>query len=103
MTWQATAAVAAAHERDPDLAREVEAAEEAKIVACEPVNAALQERIRGEEEDGDFGDEVYAELSDFVVRVFPIGDVEDCAEAHEEYRASIQALQHRLAELDVTE
>lgn len=103
MTWQATAAVAAAHERDPELAREVEAAEAAKIEACEPVNNALQERIRGEAEDQDFGDEVYAELTDFMVRVFPIGEVEECAEAHEDYRASIVALQHQLEVLEVSE
>ena len=107
LTWQATSAIAAAEQHDsalvaPTLVAEVEAAEAAKVEACAPVNSALQERMRGGEEDQDFTEELYSDLEDLMVRMFPIGEIEDCADAHEHYRESVLALQDRLEELRVS-
>ncbi len=107
LTWQANSAIAAAEQQDPTLVApvlvaEVEAAEAAKVEACAPVNDALQERMRGAEEEPDFTEEIYSDIEDLMVRMFPIGEIEDCADAHEDYRESVNALQGRLEELGVT-
>ena len=106
LTWQASFAIAEAEQQDPEvveptLVAQLEAAEAAKIEACAPVRNAMQERMRDYEEDRDFTDELYEDLEQFMVRVFPIGEIEDCADAHELYRESVFALQNRLDELAV--
>lgn len=100
MTWQASEAIARAEQYDPALATPVEDAEAEKVVACQQITDALQRRIRGEdEEESDFGDDIVSGLEEFVAWVLPVGPVEDCAEAQEQYRQSINDLERRLQDL----
>ena len=102
MTWQASEVVNTAQYYDPTLAEPVERAEAAKVEACQDITQALQRRIRGEaEERSDLGDDIVAGLEEFMAWALPIGPVEDCADAQEQYRQSILDLERRLQTLRV--
>ncbi len=99
MSWQADLVMAGADARDPALAEPLAAAEEEKIEACQPITDAVQQRIRGAEEE-DFADTVLTGIGELVTWALPVGPPEDCAEAQERYRQSIVDLERRLEAMD---
>lgn len=97
--WRAERIVAAAEDRDPDLAAPLFAAEAEKDMACESLNAAANERIlKGE---FTFAQQFLSNFILFLVRIFPVTKVEGCAEAYESYNKELVALRRQLEEMGV--
>jgi hypothetical protein len=71
----------------------VYAAEEVKDQACEFLHAAVRDRMQ---RDPGFGEQFISDLSSAVVLIFPIPQVERCAEALEAYSGAVAALSRNI-------
>ena len=71
----------------------VYAAEELKDQACEFLHAAVRDRLQRE---AGFGEQFVSDLSSAVVLIFPIPQVERCAEALEGYSGAVAALSRKI-------
>ncbi len=99
LAWQAQAVLTAAAEAEPGSEELVHAAEAAKQQACAEINQATMRRWRGV--DRSFTDGLLGELTQFVVLVYPVETVEQCAEAHRRYRDEVLALYRHLTDRGV--
>jgi hypothetical protein len=77
---------------DPDLATPMYDAEDAKRLACESIYASIAELIT---RPPSFGEELAADTGAFVAYLFPIAEVERCADAQAKYQAAVEALENR--------
>lgn len=71
----------------------VYAAEEFKDQVCEFLHAAVRDRLQ---RDARFGEQFVSDLSSAVVLIFPIPQVERCAEALEAYSGAVAALSRNI-------
>ncbi len=71
----------------------VYAAEDFKDQACEFLHAAVRDRMQ---RDAGFGEQFVSDLSSAVVLIFPIPQVERCAEALEAYRGAVATLSRKI-------
>jgi hypothetical protein len=71
----------------------VYAAEESKDQACEFLHAAVRDRMQ---RDPGFGEQFVSDLSSAVALIFPISQVERCAEALEAYSGAVAALSRNI-------
>jgi hypothetical protein len=82
--------------------RQVYDAEAAKDEACDFLHSAVFDRFN---RDPSFFEQFVSDLSATVVMIFPIGEVEDCAEAFATYTAAVDNLANSMkdaAELPVS-
>ncbi|MFM9843889.1 MAG: hypothetical protein ACKVOI_13045 [Dongiaceae bacterium] len=71
----------------------VYAAEEFKDQACEFLHAAVRDRLQ---KDAGFGEQFVSDLSSAVALIFPIPQVERCAEALVAYGGAVAALSRKI-------
>ena len=71
----------------------VYAAEEFKDHACEFLHAAVRDRLQ---RTPGFGEQFVSDLSSVVALVFPVPQVERCAEALEAYSGAVAALSRKI-------
>ncbi len=71
----------------------VYAAEEVKDQACEFLHAAVRDRLQREP---GFGEQFISDLSSAVILIFPIPQVERCAEALAAYGGAVTALSRKI-------
>ena len=94
--WQADPIVMAAEDLDRDLVEPFNAAETAKIEACDALHSAAEESI--EENERSRVAEFWSDVTMLFVRVFPVESVERCARAHERYSQELDVLRKLLEE-----
>ncbi len=94
--WQADPIVMAAEDLDRDLVEPFNAAETAKIEACDALYSAAEESI--DENERSRVEEFWSDITMLFVRVFPVESVERCARIHERYSHELDALRQRLEE-----
>lgn len=101
LAWDAHQLALAAADLEPGLENPLYDAGEAKQEACQPIDRSV---IRAIERSGglSFGEQFVSDLSRLVVFVFPIGFVERCAEAHDDFEQEFVTLNDRLEEFDIT-
>jgi len=75
------------------LERPVYAAEEFKDRACDFLHAAVLDPVQ---RNPGFGEQFVADLSSAVVLIFPIAEVERCAEALEAYSGAVAVLSREI-------
>jgi hypothetical protein len=85
--------VRSAEELGNGLERPVYAAEESKDRACDFLHAAVLDRFQ---RDAGFGEQFVSDLSSAVALLFPIPQVERCAEALQAYSGTVNALSHEI-------
>jgi hypothetical protein len=76
----------------PDLTTQMYDAEDAKREACESIYASISEQM---ERPPSFGEELASDVGAFVAYLFPIKEVERCADAQAKYQATVEALERR--------
>src|SRR5262245_10567617 len=78
-----------AGEAGDGMERQVYEAEAAQVAACDFLYAAVFDSFHG---DPDFFEQFVSDLSAAVVLIFPVGEVEDCADAFATYTAAVDTL-----------
>jgi hypothetical protein len=93
---EADHAVSTAETLGTGLEQPVYAAEATKSEACKFIYDEVSERLGRKPR---FAEQFRSDLSTLFVLLVPVNDVERCAQAFDAYRASVIALEHRLAAL----
>jgi hypothetical protein len=86
---------AAAEAIEPELTTELYDTEDAKRAACESIYASVAGFMT---RPPSFGEELVSDLGAFLAYLFPIGEVERCAQAQSRYQAAVEALADRIGE-----
>jgi hypothetical protein len=90
---------ASAEAIDPDSTTPMYDAEDAKRAACESIYGSISEQMA---RPPSFGEELAADVGAFVAYLFPIEEVERCADAQAEYESAVGALERRIGAPDAT-
>jgi hypothetical protein len=90
---------ASAEAIEPDLTTAMYDAEDAKQAACQSIYTSISEQMT---RPPSFGEELESDVGAFVAYLFPIEEVEQCAEAQAKYEAAVEALERRVRPPDGT-
>jgi hypothetical protein len=84
---------------EPDSTTRMYDAEDAKRAACESIYASISEMMT---RPPSFGEELASDVGGFLAYLFPIEEVERCADAQANYESAVEALEHRVGATDTT-
>jgi hypothetical protein len=90
---------ASAEAIEPDSTTQMYDAEDAKRAACESIYASISELMT---RPPSFGEELASDVGAFVAYLFPIEEVERCADAQARYELTVAALERRVGVPDAT-
>jgi hypothetical protein len=84
---------ASAEVLEPDITTQMYDAEDAKRAACESIYASISELMT---RPPSFGEELVSDVGAFLAYLFPIDEVERCADAQAKYLSAVEALERRV-------
>ncbi|MGH6929117.1 MAG: hypothetical protein ACREEV_12445 [Dongiaceae bacterium] len=90
---------ASAEAIEPDSTTPMYDAEDAKRAACESIYGSISELMT---RPPSFGEELAADVGAFVAYLFPIEEVERCADAQAKYESAVGALERGVGAPDAT-
>jgi hypothetical protein len=88
---------ASAEAIEPDSTTQMYDAEDAKRAACESIYASISEQMT---RPPSFGEELASDAGAFIAYLFPIEEVERCADAQAKYESAVVALERRIGAQD---
>jgi hypothetical protein len=91
---RADKAAASAEAIEPALTTAMYDAEDAKQAACESIYTSVSEQMT---RPPSFGEELESDIGAFVAYLFPIEEIERCADAQARYESAVKALERRVA------
>jgi hypothetical protein len=96
---RADKAAASAEAIEPELTTAMYDAEDAKQAACESIYTSVSEQMT---RPPSYGEELESDIGAFVAYLFPIEEVERCADAQRRYESAVEALERRISPSDGT-